>query len=253
MHFEVFYCLKWKFPVRQLRSTVGNLVMEHSHGRRTHAWSKPADNCAGDKVSDMVVSPSAAGESHHKLKQVFPVLKCQETKDILEWKTWSHNISFFNSQLDGRTMTSLRPLRRARDASIHGTWTMLPIVVSSHSWTRGLSLLASAGPCIAYSSSTWDCPSVTQSALQELRGSRSWQFKPATSETHLSLPLEHPHRQWSCHLLLSYVTAVCQPETLESVPSCSWKHRHSSPKSASPDWSESFELFLEVSKALSIG
>lgn len=191
MHFEVFYCLKWNFPVRQLRSTVGKLVMEHSHGRRTHAWSKPADNCAGDQVSDTVVSPSAAGESHHKLKQVFPVLKCWETKDILERKTWSHNISFFNSQLDEGTMTLLRPLRRARDASIHGTWTMLPIVVHSHSWTRGLSLLASAGPCIAHSSCTWDLPfshpvsPAGAAGKQELavQACYFWNASPSTSST----------------------------------------------------------------------
>lgn len=159
--------------------------------RRTHTWSKAADDCAGDKVSDMVISPSAAGESHHKLKQLFPRLKCRETKDILEWKTWRHNISFFNSQLDGRTMTSLRPLRRTSDASIHGTWTMLPIVEHGHCWTQGLSRLASAGPYIAYSSCTWDLPfSHTVSPAgaagkqeQAVHACYFWNASPSTSWT----------------------------------------------------------------------
>lgn len=139
----------------------------------------------------MVISPSEAGESHHKLKQVFPVLKCRETKDILEWKTWSHTISFFNSQLDGRTTTSLRPLRSASDASIHGTGTMLPIVVHSHCWTQSLSLLASAGPCIAYSSSTWELPFSHTVSLAGAAGKQElavqacyfWNASPSTSWT----------------------------------------------------------------------
>lgn len=196
----------------------------------------------------MVISPSAAGESHHKLKQLFPRLKCRETKDILEWKTWRHNISFFNSQLDGRTMTSLRPLRRASDASIHGTWTMLPIVEHGHCWTQGLSGLASAGPCIASSSRTWDLPfSHTVSPAgaagkqeQAVQASYFWNASPSTSWT--------SSQTMKLSLLLSYLTAVCQPETLESVPSCSWKHRHSSPKSASSVWSESFEYFLKFQR-----
>lgn len=52
--------------------------------RRTQISSKETDSCAMDKVSDVVISPSAAGEPHHNLKQVFHMSKDQEKDDILE-------------------------------------------------------------------------------------------------------------------------------------------------------------------------
>lgn len=60
------------------------------------------------------------------------------------------------------------------------------------------------------------------------------QFKLATSEIHFHLPLEHPHRQWNHHLLLSYLTTFYQPETVESIPGNTDTHQQ---KSKSSGWS----------------